>query len=211
MKSLDVDIAKVEQLVAASGNAQGQEQVKKYMEQRRQMENNYDQFVSGLYDRRLTEQERLILRVTRSVWRMRAGGSTGVHQGGDPLYRQVAGDGAFRARREARAGARDTRRKIAEEFLGQNLPPQFFYLAMQESDFEPFRSGPPTRMGFAKGMWQFIPETGSTVRSDDRTAGGVSDDQIPRTTGTIGRRPRARRRATSRTSMPPTRRRRACW
>ena len=51
-------------------------------------------------------------------------------------------------------------RKIAEEFQAQNLPPQFFYLAMQESDFNEVASGPPTRMGIAKGMWQFIPETG---------------------------------------------------
>jgi hypothetical protein len=39
------------------------------------------------------------------------------------------------------------------------LPPQFFYLAMQESNFDDHISGPATRMGFAKGMWQFIPET----------------------------------------------------
>ena len=51
-------------------------------------------------------------------------------------------------------------KRIAEEFQKQNLPPQFFYLAMQESDFNEVASGPPTRMGIAKGMWQFIPETG---------------------------------------------------
>jgi hypothetical protein len=49
--------------------------------------------------------------------------------------------------------------RITTEFLAQNLPPQFFYLALQESDFEPFISGPPTYKGIAKGMWQFIPET----------------------------------------------------
>jgi membrane-bound lytic murein transglycosylase D len=31
---------------------------------------------------------------------------------------------------------------------------------MQESDFDEFTSGPPTYMGIAKGMWQFIPDTG---------------------------------------------------
>jgi hypothetical protein len=50
-------------------------------------------------------------------------------------------------------------RKIAEEFLAQNLRPQFFYLTMQESGFDAFTSGPRTRKGIAKGMWQFIPET----------------------------------------------------
>jgi hypothetical protein len=31
---------------------------------------------------------------------------------------------------------------------------------MQESSFNPYAIGPPTRWGIAKGMWQFIPETG---------------------------------------------------
>jgi peptidoglycan lytic transglycosylase D len=50
-------------------------------------------------------------------------------------------------------------RRIAQEFIAQNLPPQFFYLALQESDFNAFASGPPTHMGIAKGMWQFVPDT----------------------------------------------------
>jgi hypothetical protein len=48
---------------------------------------------------------------------------------------------------------------IPQEMLSEGLPPQFFYLALQESDFDPYISGPPTRKGIAKGMWQFIPET----------------------------------------------------
>ncbi|MCA2966440.1 MAG: transglycosylase SLT domain-containing protein, partial [Acidobacteriaceae bacterium] len=31
----------------------------------------------------------------------------------------------------------------------------------QESNFDPYISGPETYMGIAKGMWQFIPETGA--------------------------------------------------
>ena len=50
--------------------------------------------------------------------------------------------------------------RITQALMAQGLPPQYFYLAMQESDFDRFRSGPPTRWGIAKGMWQFIPETG---------------------------------------------------
>ncbi|MFN7919030.1 MAG: lytic transglycosylase domain-containing protein [Bryobacteraceae bacterium] len=51
-------------------------------------------------------------------------------------------------------------RPISSEFLSHQLPPQFLYLAMQESNFDPFASGPKTRYGIAKGMWQFIPKTG---------------------------------------------------
>lgn len=50
------------------------------------------------------------------------------------------------------------------------LPPEFFYLALQESDFIPDRVGPPTRWGRAKGMWQFIPSTGERYGLDVGTA-----------------------------------------
>ncbi len=50
---------------------------------------------------------------------------------------------------------------IARTMLYYYLPPQFFYLALQESNFNTKALGPKTRWGIAKGMWQFIPETGS--------------------------------------------------
>lgn len=48
---------------------------------------------------------------------------------------------------------------IVSTLRENGLPPEFFYLALQESDFIPNRVGPPTRWGRAKGMWQFIPST----------------------------------------------------
>lgn len=50
---------------------------------------------------------------------------------------------------------------IRTALAGQELPPQFIYLALQESNFRPRIVGPPTRYGRAKGMWQFIPSTGA--------------------------------------------------
>lgn len=43
--------------------------------------------------------------------------------------------------------------------MDHDLSPQFFYLALQESDFNLNATGPKTRYGIAKGMWQFIPST----------------------------------------------------
>ena len=43
--------------------------------------------------------------------------------------------------------------------LKQSMPPQFFYLALQESNFNNKAIGPRTRFGIAKGPWQFIPPT----------------------------------------------------
>jgi hypothetical protein len=111
-----------------------------------------------VYDRRLTDQERLILRVTRTFGECELAAPPEYLREVQRYIAKWQSTGRFaRAAKLAQDLGYTTR--IAEEFLGQNLPPQFFYLAMQESDFEPFRSGPITRYGYAKGMWQFIPET----------------------------------------------------
>jgi peptidoglycan lytic transglycosylase D len=161
MKSLDVDIANVERMVAASGNAQGREQVARYLERRRQMERNYEQFLSGLnvYGRKITPQEQLILRVTRLFGECEMAAPPEYVAEVSSYIRRWQATGRY-ARAVAKAQEFGYTRRIAEEFRAQNLPPQFFYLALQESDFNEMASGPPTRMGIAKGMWQFIPDTG---------------------------------------------------
>ena len=67
MKSLRVDIATVEQLVRESGNRQAAEQVQKYQSRQHEMEKNYDRFLTSLriYDPKMTEEQRLVLRVAR--------------------------------------------------------------------------------------------------------------------------------------------------
>jgi membrane-bound lytic murein transglycosylase D len=130
-------------------------------ERRKRANDNYDKFLetTGVYGRRLTDEEKAILRV------MRIFGESELivpHE----YIRVVQGyiKGWQNTKRFARgialAKERGYVRRIVEEFHRQNLPPQFLYLAMQESDFNPFAVGPPTRYGLAKGMWQFIPETG---------------------------------------------------
>lgn len=160
MKALDLDIANVERLVASSGNTAGQEQIKRYLERRRQMEATYDQFLSGLdlYDRPLTEQEHLILRVTRLFGECELAAPPEYLNEVSSYIRKWQSSERF-ARAVKLAQERGYTKRIAEEFLGQNLPPQFLYLAMQESSFDAFASGPPTSWGIAKGMWQFIPDT----------------------------------------------------
>jgi pSer/pThr/pTyr-binding forkhead associated (FHA) protein len=160
MKSLDVEIANVERLVASSGNPQGKDQVARYLERRRQLENNYDHFLAGLklYDHVLTPQEQAILRVTRLFGEC--------DMAAPPEYLAEVGSYVRRwqstakfAQSVARAQEKGYTHRIVEAFQRQNLPPQFFYLALQESGFDEFASGPPTYAGIAKGMWQFVPDT----------------------------------------------------
>jgi membrane-bound lytic murein transglycosylase D len=160
MKALDVDIATVERLVASSGNAASQDQVKRYLDRRRQMEVNYDRFIAGLklYDHTLSPQEQLILRVTRQLGECEMAAPPEYLAEVGSYIRRWQSTGRF-ARSVNRAQSLGYTRKIVEAFQRQNLPPQFFYLALQESDFNEVASGPPTRWGYAKGMWQIIPDT----------------------------------------------------
>ena len=160
MKSLDVDIANLERMLATAGNVQAQDQVKRYLERRRQMETNYDKFISGLklYDHDLSPQEQLILRVTRQLGECDMAAPPEYLAEVLSYIKRWQSTGRF-ARSIARAQSLGYPRRIVEAFQKQNLPPQFFYLALQESDFNEVASGPPTRWGYAKGMWQLIPDT----------------------------------------------------
>jgi membrane-bound lytic murein transglycosylase D len=162
MKSLDVDIAGLEKLVLDRGGGQGAEQIKRYRERREDMERNYDRFLSTLqvYDPRMKEPERLLLRVARVFGECELAMPPGFAAEVESYIKRWQSSGRY-ARAVRTALEKGYTRAITEELLAQGLPPQFFYLAMQESDFDAFISGPPTRKGIAKGMWQFIPETGA--------------------------------------------------
>jgi hypothetical protein len=160
MKTQDVAIATLERQLLASNNAQGQDLVRSYLEQRRQMEKNYEQYISGLkfYDHVLTPQEQLILRVTRTL------GECEMAAPPEYLAEVASYIRKWRATPRFEAGVkraieRGYVRRIAAELQRQDLPTQFFYLALQESGFDETASGQQTKFGIAKGMWQFVPET----------------------------------------------------
>jgi len=161
MKSLDVDIANVERLVADTGGPQGAEQIRRFRERRVAMENQYNNFLSGLkiYDKQLSEEERLILRMARVFGECELAAPPEFITEVKGYIAKWQSSSRYKTAVE-RALANGYNVRIAKEFLDRGLPPQFFYLAMQESNFEPLISGPMTYKGHAKGMWQFIPETG---------------------------------------------------
>jgi hypothetical protein len=160
MKSLDVDIAGLEKVLKAAGSLQGNEQLSRYRSRREEMGRSYDKFLAGLnvYDRKLTPQRRVILRIARIFGESEltmpkefveeVENFIGLWKSSDRMSKAV--------KRAQDNGYVET---IVNELLAQGLPPQFFYLAMQESNFDAYTSGPDTRSGIAKGMWQFVPET----------------------------------------------------
>jgi membrane-bound lytic murein transglycosylase D len=160
MKNLDIEIANLQDAVKTSNNQQGLDQFKRIEAQRREMESSYDHYLAGLhvYDPKMSEQDRTVLRVARIFGEceldMPPDFVTEVNR-----YIKLWQSSGRLQNAVARARANNYPATISHELLAEGLPPQFFYLALQESDFDPYISGPPTRKGIAKGMWQFIPET----------------------------------------------------
>jgi soluble lytic murein transglycosylase-like protein len=160
MKSLDLDIANLETAVAQSGNRQEAQMVRQYSSRRREMQNSYDQYLTSMhvYDRKMTEQQRIMLRVARIF------GECELEMPSD-FEAEVSKYIKYWRQSDRLANAIQVAQQkgyvetISQELLDQGLPPQFFYLALQESNFDPYASGPMTRAGIAKGMWQFVPQT----------------------------------------------------
>ena len=160
MKSLDVEIATAEQAALSANKTAGLATVNKYEARRRDVQTNYDQFLSTLniYGPKTSEQHRLMLRVARIFGECELDMPPDFENEVNQYIQRWKSTGRY-ARDIKTAKERGFTRSIPEALLNRGLPPQFFYLAMQESDFDPFRTGPMTYKGYAKGMWQFIPET----------------------------------------------------
>ncbi len=162
MKLLDIRIAQLEEQMAATGNTSSamQASASAARKELQQQQKKYDDLVARLYDRKLNEKDRLILRVTRIFGECEVAAPPEylreVHNYIGKWQRTERFARAVKLSRE-----RGYTQRIASTFIARNLPPQYYYLAMQESSFDTFISGPPTRWGIAKGMWQFIPETGA--------------------------------------------------
>ena len=160
MKSLDLEIANIAILVGDSESQQGRDALQNVRNRRKGMEKNYDNYLNSLrtYDSKMSERQKLILRVVRIF------GETELAIPQDfmseiEVYIKLwqSSDRLSKAVRAAQQS--NIIPLITKELRDQDLPPQFLYLALQESNFDPYANGPLTRSGIAKGMWQFVPET----------------------------------------------------
>ena len=153
IKSLDVDIAGVEKLVTEAGGQAGVAELAKYRSRRQEMEKSYNRFLDGLhvYDAKMTPQHRLVMRIARifgeSELEMPPAFLTEVDS---YIAKWKGSDRLPKALQNAQKN--NAIPFIANELLAQGLPPQFVYLALQESNFDPFISGPPTRSGDRKSV-----------------------------------------------------------
>ncbi len=152
MKALELDIARL-QLSA--------DEQRTYRDRRADLQKRYQDFVEelGIYGPGTSETDRLIYQVVHKF------GESEVNVPKDFVreIRRYIERWQRTARQLSEAIGRASEHgygpRIATIMLDHGLPPEFFYLALQESNFKIDAVGPRTRFGIAKGMWQLIPGT----------------------------------------------------
>ena len=160
IKALDLEYAQYLEEARRSSDPVVRSRVTRYRQEKKKLEASYDTFLDTLkvYERSISPQDRIILRMARVFGEcelfMPEDFSSEVHR---YIDRWKSTDRFYRA--VQRAEKQGYTEEIARTMLDYDLPPQFFYLALQESNFDVNACGPRTRWGIAKGMWQFIPDT----------------------------------------------------
>lgn len=179
MKEQEVVIAQLKRTVEATTNATLEKRLAELERQRQQQEARYRGYVDELgLHRDLSPKEKEIYEVARlfgeSEFGIPAGFVRRVKKKIQNYWKGSAREGYVQAiRRAERKGYTSF---IVETLQSHNLPPEFFYLALQESRFDRKAVGPQTRWGIAKGMWQFIPKT---AREYDLALGPRVDQRVP--------------------------------
>jgi membrane-bound lytic murein transglycosylase D len=160
MKSFELEQAGFLKAARDSQDPQLLEQLRSYRVKHEKMEQSYQEFVGALdvYHKNLSEEERLILRIARIF------GECEINMPNDfveEVWKYIRKWQSTERLKSAidRAGKNGYIGYISKTLLAHDLPPQFVYLALQESNLNTNVCGPKTRMGIAKGMWQFIPST----------------------------------------------------
>ena len=151
MKSLELDVRRLE---AAAGPD------KSVQEHRARLEAQYDELVKtlGIYSDRTPADVQLIYRMVHRLGESEATVPKGFV---DEVRKYIKQWDAAQLRTSVgRANAQKLGPQVSEILLQHHLPREFFYLALQESNFDPKAIGPSTRFGVPKGMWQIIPPTG---------------------------------------------------
>jgi hypothetical protein len=156
MKSTELRAAQLEELVLQQADPAQIAALGESRTRLADMEGEYDAFVRelGVYAK-VPERQRYMLRVARRF------GECEVNVPGEfiaeverYIERWRGNERIVNALRKAKATG--IGQVVTRTFAEGNLPPHYVYLALQESNFNEKAVGPPTRYGFAKGMWQFI-------------------------------------------------------
>lgn len=160
MKEFELTLVRLEAISTDRGDSLGRSEIARSRATLQELSASYDRYIGelGVYSDKLDEADKQIYRVARIFGECELTMPKGFT---DEVKRYInewkLSNRLSKSVERARAYGYTTR--ITDALLAQHLPPQFFFLALQESGFDSAVCGPPTRFGIAKGMWQFIPST----------------------------------------------------
>jgi membrane-bound lytic murein transglycosylase D len=174
MKSLELEIESLKQELATSGDPKITRALQKFDERRHELQSNYDKLVDqlGIYD--LAPDDKLIIKTARVFGECElAMPQDFINEVKSYINKWKSSDRLKKAL--DRATQNGYPQVVVNYLVHQDLPPQFFYLALQESDFRDHIVGPQTRYGYAKGIWQFIP---ATAKKYGLTIGPLANERV---------------------------------
>lgn len=160
MKSMELELSQLESLVVDELPPDKLQAILSRREKMKAMQVQYDRFLEkiGIYSPSMSEQDRSIMRMARLFGECEIGMPPDfVDKVKEYIQRWRTTDRLLTS--VQRAQRQGYGPKVAETMLTHQMPPQFFYVALQESGFDIQAVGPRTRFGIAKGPWQFIPAT----------------------------------------------------
>lgn len=160
MKTIELQLASLETQVQQSADATHQGEVQQGRAKLAEMSTQYDALLEelGVLNEDMPPEDRLILRMARVF------GECEIAMPPDFVKEVKRHIELWRtderlAKALRRAHEQNLPPVIAKAMTERHILPQFFYVALQESDFRPQAVGPATRFGIAKGIWQLMPET----------------------------------------------------
>lgn len=161
MKTLELQMGQVQSMVAKSMDPKLRQEFAAKQQQHRALQERYSEFAReqlGISQEKMTREEWLIYRVARLF------GECDVNMPPEFVTKVKEYIKSWQSSSRYRNDIAVAKGKgyipiIARTMAKHDMPPQFFYLAMQESNFDIEACGPRTYAGIAKGMWQFIPPT----------------------------------------------------
>lgn len=161
MKSLELELSHLQAQAEQENDSTALQKIKQQRKQQRKLLNDYDHFLQEIHfyeNSQWNEKDRIILHVARLFGECELGMP---EEFLDEVYSYIKKWRTTpRLKNAIQSAVKNGYNEIVSKtMLEHNLPPQFFYLGLQESSFNIRTVGPKTRFGIAKGVWQFIPAT----------------------------------------------------
>lgn len=159
MKGIELQVAQLEEVVMLKADEAQLRDLMSKRQKLKEMDKSYGTFLKelGLY-KKMSEEDQAIFRMARLF------GECEVNMPKTFVAEVKSYIGKWRTTGRLKTGIEQAKSRgflpVAVKALEtHHLPPQYFFLALQESGFREQAVGPATRYGFAKGIWQFIPAT----------------------------------------------------